>query len=110
MVDTGIEEKTVTSTGCTWHDFCLHVEKEGELNIKNTFGKTERMRVPLTEIVKCGGESDFMRKFTLEHCDSKIQSEHQMEILSRQLINYGDELFFFFYKSDGRKIFYFPGR
>lgn len=109
MVDTGIEEKTVTSTGCTWHDFCLHVEKEGELNIKNTFGKTERMRVPLTEIVKCGGESDFMRKFTLEHCDSKIQSEHQMEILSRQLINYGDELLFFFIKVMVGKYFTFQG-
>lgn len=40
------------------------------------------MRVPLTEIVKCGGKGDFMKKFTLEDPDSKIQSEHQMEILN----------------------------
>lgn len=50
------------------------------------------MRVPLTEIVKCGGKSDIMKKFTLEDPDNKIQSEHQMEILNLRLVNYGDEL------------------
>lgn len=50
------------------------------------------MRVPLTGIVKCGGKSNFMKKFALEDPDHKIQSEHQMKILNMQLINYGDEL------------------
>jgi len=64
--------------------------KRGRIKHQRHFSKNERMRVPLTEIVKCGGKSDFMKKFTLEDPDSKIQSEHQMEILNMQLINYGD--------------------
>ena len=94
IVNIGIKGKTIMSTRSAWYDSCLKVEKEGELYIKNTFGKTERMRVPLREIVKCG-ENDFMKNFSLEHCDNKIQSEHQIEILSRQLINYGKRCFCF---------------
>lgn len=82
------------STGHSWHGPRLNVEREGQLNIKDTLGKTERMRVPLTEIVTCGGESDFMKKFSLDYIDNKMQSEHQMEILNRQLTSYGDELVF----------------
>lgn len=107
MFNTGREEKTVMSTRCTWRDSCLNEEKDGELNIKNTSGQPDRIRVPLTGTVKHEAEYDFMKNFTLEHCDNKIQPEQQMEILSRQLINHGDELVFFLIKVIVGKYFTF---
>lgn len=65
------------------------MDTKGDLNIKDTVGKTEREGATNRNGKVWRKKSDFMENFT-KYFDHKLQSEHQMKILSRQFINYGN--------------------